>query len=338
MTLVSIAVCVRNGLDWIDGCMESLVNQSHSPLEIILVDDGSKDGSTEKVNEWSSHELVTVLIQDPIGLSAGRMAALEAAKGEWFAITDIDVRPEKDWIERMLEASPSQSGEQVVAVTGRTIFGQAEDVISRIRSIEIESKYRSRPRRTKLANGPCSMFKRETLLSLGGFDPSWYHAEDMEVSLKLVQEGGTIVYTPNAVVNHIPETGLRRFLQKRKRDARAHVRIHRRYKGVKHDFIGSSWIVLWMLPLVTLGSFGVSLYVNKLLDVEKLDLESFYLALTKEILLLCILPLFWLSAYLRSHLPKRSIKGIFILTTWSIALWQGILLGYLDAIMRRNGH
>ena len=238
MTLVTIAVCVRNGLDWIDGCLESLVEQSHSQIEVILVDDGSTDGSQDKVNEWSEHELVTVINQDALGLSAGRMAALDAAKGDWFAITDIDVRPEKDWIERMLEVSKSRSGEDLVAVTGRTVFGQADDVISRIRSVEIESEYRSRPRSTKLANGPCSMFRTEKLRSIGGFDPEWYHAEDMEVSLKLIEAGGTIVYTPNAVVNHVPETGLRRFLQKRKRDARAHVRIHRRYKGVKHDFIG----------------------------------------------------------------------------------------------------
>tara|TARA_B110000495_G_C22876508_1_gene511202 strand:- start:391 stop:939 length:549 start_codon:yes stop_codon:yes gene_type:complete len=182
------------------------------------------------------------------------------------------------------------------------------------------------------------MFKRDILLSIGGFNPSWYHAEDMEVSLKLVQDGGTIVYTPDAVVNHIPETGIRRFLQKRKRDARAHVRIHRRYKGVKHDFIGSSWIVLWMIPLIALGSFGISIYVGKLLDYDKLDASAFYLSLTREVLLICLLPLFWLSAYLSSHLPKRGIKAIFILATWSLALWQGILLGYVDALLRRNGH
>ena len=93
MTLVSVAVCVRDGIDWIDGCMESLVNQTHSPLEIILVDDGSSDGGEQKVRDWSNHELVTGITQDAIGLSAGRMAALEASKGEWFAITDIDVRP-----------------------------------------------------------------------------------------------------------------------------------------------------------------------------------------------------------------------------------------------------
>lgn len=338
MTLVSVAVCVRDGIDWIDGCIDSLVNQSHSPIEIILVDDGSSDGSQDKVKEWAGHELVTVINQGAIGLSAGRMAALDAANGDWFAITDIDVRPEKDWIERMLEVSRSRDGEEVVAVTGRTVFGQAEDVISRIRSVEIESKYRSRPRSTKLANGPCSMFVTEKLRSVGGFDPSWYHAEDMEVSLKLVQNGGTIVYTPNAVVNHIPETGLGRFLHKRRRDARAHVRIHRRYKGVKHDFIGSSWIVLWMIPLLVMGAFGISLYVENLLSYNEINANSAYYSLSREVLLLSLLPLFWASSFIRSHLPKNGIKPFFVLISWSLTLWIGIIQGYYDAIMRRNGH
>lgn len=338
MNLVSIAVCVRDGLDWIDGCLESLVNQTHSPIEIILVDDGSTDGGQDKVKEWGEHELVTAISQEPIGLSAGRMAALNAAKGDWFAITDIDVRPELDWIQRMLEASQSREGEDVVAVTGRTVFGRSDDVISRIRSVEIEAKYRSRPRRTKLANGPCSMFNREKLLSIGGFDPSWYHAEDMEVSLKLIQDGGTIVYTQDAVVNHVPETGLKRFLQKRKRDARAHVRIHRRYKGVRHDFIGSSWIVLWMIPLMFLGSFGAYLYVNNLLSYDEVNADALYYSLSREVLLIQILPLFWLISFIRCHLPKRGISAIFVLMSWSLVLWQGILLGYCDALLRRKGH
>ena len=338
MTLVSVAVCVRDGVEWIDGCMESLVNQTHSPLEIILVDDGSIDGGKQKAEEWSNHDLVTVIPQDALGLSAGRMAALETSKGEWFAITDIDVRPEADWIQRMLESSESRSGEEVVAVTGRTIFGRSDDVISKIRSIEIESKYRSRPRRTKLANGPCSMFHREKLLDIGGFDPSWYHAEDMEVSLKLVQEGGTIVYTPEAVVNHVPETGLRRFLNKRKRDARAHVRIHRRYKGIRHDFIGSSWIVLWMIPLMVLGVFGLFEYINNLLSYDEVNAESLYYSLSREVLLISIVPLFWLMSFIRSDLPKRKPYATFVLISWSLALWQGILLGYLDALLGRNGH
>ena len=338
MTLVSVAVCVRDGIDWIDGCLDSLVNQSHSPIEIILVDDGSSDGSQDKVKEWSEHEFVTVINQSAIGLSAGRMAALNAANGEWFAITDIDVRPEKDWIERMLEVSKSRDGEEIVAVTGRTVSGQADDVISRIRSVEIESNYRSRPRSTKLANGPCSMFVTEKLRMIGGFDPSWYHAEDMEVSLKLIQTGGTIVYTPNAVVNHIPETGLRRFLHKRRRDARAHVRIHRRYRRVKHDFIGSSWIVLWMVPLLLMGAFGVSLYVVNLLSYNEINIDTAYYSLSREVLLVSLLPLFWASSFFRSHLPKNGIIPLVVLISWSVTLWLGIAQGYFDALLRRKGH
>ena len=340
MTLVSIAVCVRNGVDWIDGCMESLVNQTHSPLEIILVDDGSTDGGKEKAEDWATHDLVTVISQDALGLSAGRMAALEASNGEWFAITDIDVRPEADWIQRMLESSKSGEEENVVAVTGRTVFGRADDVISRIRSIEIESKYRSRPRRTNLANGPCSMFKRDNLLAIGGFDPSWYHAEDMEVSLKLIQDGGIIVYTPNAVVNHVPETGLKRFLGKRKRDARAHVRIHRRYKVLRsgHDFIGSSWVVLWMIPLLTLLSVAIYQYAATLFSYESVNLDSMYYSLTREVLLIAAAPLYWLISFIRSDLPKKGIYSKIVLFAWSAALWQGIILGYIDALLGKNGH
>ena len=338
MTLVSIAVCVRDGVKWIDGCMESLVSQSHSPIEIILVDDGSSDGGKEAVAKWSDHELVTTIFQDKIGLSAGRMAALEKSKGEWFAITDIDVRPESDWIQRMLESSKSQEGENVVAVTGRTVFGRSDDVISKIRSIEIESKYRSRPRRTNLANGPCSMFNREALSKIGGFDPAWFHAEDMEVSLKLIEDGGTIVYTPEAVVNHVPETGLKRFLKKRKRDARAHVRIHRRYKGVSHDFIGSSWIVLWMMPLLVLLGLGIAQYIRTLYSYQSINLDSIYFSLTREVLLLVIAPVYWIVSFMRSDLPKNGIYSNIVLIFWSLALWQGIILGYLDALLRKNGH
>ena len=102
-----------------------------------------------------------------------------------WAITDIDVRPEPDWVANMVaQVQPLDEGERIVAVTGRTVFEQAHDLVSRLRSIEIAAKYRSRPRRTSLANGPCSMFERKALMAVGGFDPSgttqktWRSASD----------------------------------------------------------------------------------------------------------------------------------------------------------------
>jgi len=342
MTLVSITVAVRDGVDWIDECLRSLVDQTHRPLEVIIVDDGSSDGSKEKVESWGEHSLVTCILQDAIGLSAARNAALEQAKGEWVATTDIDVRPEPDWIEKLLIASePLNESEDIAGVTGRTIFEKAEDVVSKVRSREIAAKYRSRSRRTSLANGPCSMFKKDELLNIGGFNPDWYHAEDMEVSLRLIQEGKDIIYAPDALVRHVAETGMGRFLGKRRRDARAHVRILRKYpakvrRGPGFDFIGSSWSVLLMSPLLLLSILGfVMMYflaipnhgwTNHLFEQKSTIIGM--MALSLDLILVLRVS--------RKHLP--SLKEIWLLHAWSLALWQGIFLGIFDAILGKNGH
>ena len=257
---MSITVCVRNGAHWIEGCLESLLGQTYSSFEVLVVNDGSTDGAEEILAPYHDPDGVNgtpvrVHHQTPLGLSAGRQWAVEHATGEWVAITDIDVRPEPDWISNMVDQiAPVDEQERVVAVTGRTVFEQADDLVSRLRSVDIAAKYRARPRRTSLANGPCSMFHRASLIDVGGFDPTWYHAEDMEVSLRLIQAGGTIVYARDALVRHVPETGSGHFLAKRRRDARAHVRIvrhhpKRRRQGPGFDFLGSSTMILCLFPL-----------------------------------------------------------------------------------------
>jgi len=161
--LVTMTVCVRNGVHWIDECLTALHAQTYRPLEIIVVNDGSTDEAKMTLDSWHDPEgqrgiPTRVHHQEALGLSAGRQWALEHARGSWVAITDIDVRPEPDWIRIMMEQRhPVEEGERVVAVTGRTIFERAEDLVSRVRSVEIATKYRSRPRRTSLANGPCSV-------------------------------------------------------------------------------------------------------------------------------------------------------------------------------------
>ena len=140
-----MTVCVRDGKDWVDGCLEALEAQTYRPLEIIAVDDGSTDGSTERLLKWKNEggkPSIRVLTQSAKGLSAGRQWAVEEAKGEWVAITDIDVRPEPDWIETMVaETKPIADGESIVAVTGRTVFAHDGDIVSRVRSMEIARKY-----------------------------------------------------------------------------------------------------------------------------------------------------------------------------------------------------
>tara|TARA_B110000444_G_scaffold305_1_gene288 strand:- start:6027 stop:7148 length:1122 start_codon:yes stop_codon:yes gene_type:complete len=361
--LISITVCVRDGVNWIDGCLEALKNQTYRPLEIIAVDDGSTDGSTQCLQKWHDEDgevPIRVLTQPPKGLSSGRQLALENSKGEWVGITDIDVRPEQTWIANLFsESKPVSDDERVVAVTGRTIFERASDIISKVRSVEIASKYRSRPRSTSLANGPCSMFHRESLLEIGGFNPEWYHAEDMEVSLRLIENGGTIVYAPDALVSHVPESGRKRFLDKRSRDARAHVRIirnfpRRRRKGPDLDFIGSSTIVLivaplWLSAIVSGLPFIYSLLSSSNLDWSEVkqwwELKMLIVTLSLFVLHQFILLRGPLGVVIRGSIRESNQPMIIALFSlrrltlqWSLALWKGLLLGILDAMTGKNGH
>ncbi len=305
--LISITVCVRNGAHWVDDCMTALCAQTYRPLEIIAVDDGSTDGSNELLQKWQISEddssdgiPIQILSQEPLGLSAGRNKALNIAKGEWVAITDIDCRPRPDWLERMFTSSDG-----VDAVTGRVIFDEGRTSVSRLRSRTIAWKYSSRSDKTTLANGPCSMFRRERLISRGGFDPSWYHAEDMEVSMKIIQSGGSIRYEPEAVVDHVAESRLKIFLQKRRRDARAHTRIMRKYRGVKHDFSKDGMLIAFLLIPYAALSVSIANFLDPVIA-------------TAVILVSAII--------FRNYL------------LWSVALWLGTFEGCLDAILSRNGH
>ncbi len=357
--LVTVTVCARNGAHWVVDCLDAIHAQTHRPLEIIAVNDGSTDSTGSMMDEWrqsnaESEVSISILHQDALGLSAGRMAALEQSQGEWVAITDIDVRPEQDWVEQMLIAHVPVGDEKIVAITGRTIFQTHTDIVSRFRAVEIASKYRSRPRRTSLANGPCSMFKRQALLDAGGFDPRWYHAEDMEVSLRLLRAGGSIVYAPDALVTHVPEVGIRHFLHKRRRDARAHVRIVRHHpsrqrRGPGFDFIGSSSIALSIFPIAILTLLSiVPLLLELPLDTSLQEMWQTQLALGGLMLGVLMELMFWrgpLGVITRS-IKKDGEKGglglalstRILVLRWSIALWQGLFLGCIDAITGRNGH
>jgi cellulose synthase/poly-beta-1,6-N-acetylglucosamine synthase-like glycosyltransferase len=258
----------------------------------------------------------------------------------------------------VLEIQPIDQQEKIVAVTGRTVFEHAGDVVSRVRSVEIETKYRSRPRRTSLANGPCSMFERESLLEIGGFNPHWFHAEDMEVSLRLIANGGVIVYAPDAVVHHVPEIESSRFLAKRRRDARAHIRILRHFPrrkrlGPELDFIGSSTFVLTIFPLWVMALVSGIPFLFSFLtqpdwswEVAKTWWETRLLLATLGLMVIHEFVL-WrgpLGVVNRGAIKqgKLSLMTIFkirnLTLRWSIALWQGMFLGVVDALRGKNGH
>ena len=89
--LISVIVPVYNVEQYIDRCVESIINQTYQNLEIILVDDGSTDNSGIKCDEWKKKDKRVVVVHKKNGgLSDARNAGLEIANGEYIGFVDSD--------------------------------------------------------------------------------------------------------------------------------------------------------------------------------------------------------------------------------------------------------
>ena len=89
--LISVIVAVYNVEKYLDKCVESIVNQTYHELEIILVDDGSKDNSGKICDEWAEKDSrIHVIHKQNGGLSDARNYGLKASNGEWICFVDGD--------------------------------------------------------------------------------------------------------------------------------------------------------------------------------------------------------------------------------------------------------
>ncbi len=103
--LVTVIVPVHNTEKYIQKCMESLLCQTHSNIEIILVEDGSTDSSYALCSEYAAKDArVTCIHLENGGVSAARNYALDMAKGQYVMFVDSDDYVEPDYVQTLLEA------------------------------------------------------------------------------------------------------------------------------------------------------------------------------------------------------------------------------------------
>lgn len=91
--LVSIVIPMYNAQDWIDGLLESIMKQTYQNIEIVLVDDGSTDGSAEIVSRFSKRNFgieMRVILQKNSGVSEARNEGVRQSTGELLAFVDSD--------------------------------------------------------------------------------------------------------------------------------------------------------------------------------------------------------------------------------------------------------
>lgn len=97
--LISVIVPIYNGERYIDDCIMSVLNQEYKNFELILVNDGSIDGSKEKLDVWEKkNKKIKVINQSNSGVSVARNKGIEKANGKYVTFIDVDDYISKDFL------------------------------------------------------------------------------------------------------------------------------------------------------------------------------------------------------------------------------------------------
>ena len=114
MPKVSIIVPVYNVEEYLEKCLDSLVNQTLKDIEIIIVNDGSTDGSKEKIQEYiNKYKNIVYLEKENGGLSSARNYGIPYAKGEYIGFVDSDDYVEVTMYEKMYNKAIEEKSDMV---------------------------------------------------------------------------------------------------------------------------------------------------------------------------------------------------------------------------------
>lgn len=196
MVLVSIIIPAYNAERTLGACLQACLAQTHAETEVIVVDDGSSDGTASIAKSFSVH----YLHQTNRGPSAARNLGARGANGEILAYTDSDCVPEPDWIEQLLKGFK----EKTVAVGGTYGIANPSSMLSRIVHAEIVARHERFGDTVDFLGSFNVAYKKIPFLAIGGFDESFRiaSAEDNDLAYRLQDYGGELGFNRDAVVAH----------------------------------------------------------------------------------------------------------------------------------------
>ena len=207
MDAVSVVIPNWNGLRWLPGCLSALRAQELAPAEVIVVDNGSRDGSLEYLKR-EHPEIRLITFTRNTGFAHAANVGIATAAHELVAMLNTDVELAPDWLRRMVEALTADPHVGSVAckmlqLPQRDLIYDAGDVLRRDGHcvqrgrFEIDVGRFDRPEEVFGACAGAALYRRNAVLALGGFDERYFaYLEDVDLALRLRLAGWTCRYEP----------------------------------------------------------------------------------------------------------------------------------------------
>ncbi len=227
MAKASVIIPAYNAEKVLPDCLKALKSQSTRPLEVIIVDDGSKDSTSDVAKKFGAK----VLRQKNKGPASARNLGASKASGDILLFTDADCVPDKDWMKEMM--APFR-GKAMAGVQGAYRTKQKQ-LLAKFSQAEIEDRYRRMGKKGTIdfIGTYSAGYRKDIFRKFGGFDESFPKAsgEDPELSFRMAEKGHRLVFNRKAIVYHIHPDSLIKYLKQKYERAYWRVLLYKKHPG-----------------------------------------------------------------------------------------------------------
>jgi glycosyltransferase involved in cell wall biosynthesis len=251
--MVSVIIPCRNGAETLPDQLDALARQSYAgDWEVVLVDNGSTDGSAELAMDWAGRlTSVRVVRTDARGVSRVRNAGVRAARGDLVALCDADDVVVPGWLDAMVEAAAA--ADLVGGALDDTTLNTAESVVWR--GLRPQGELLARLDHLPYAPGGNCAVWRDVFEALGGWDPAFVGgSDDVDFSWRAIGLGFHLAFAPEAVIQYRYRGSLWGLCRQYFRYGYTEAQLYQRYRA---DLPGHHWREvrrLWVRQLRTARS------------------------------------------------------------------------------------
>lgn len=214
--LISVIIPTYNRRQFLPDLMDCLKKQDFpsDQFEIIIVDDGSTDGTWELLRSWEAQHLCVCVRQDHQGPGAARNLGATISRGRILAFSDSDCLPESGWL-RAFAGEYAEFGHPPASTVGGIIENLAQGSWLRMfqarRGTDHIANHHPSPLYLDTAN---ASILKSAFLAVGGFHPAFTWSEDVDLGFRLRGAGIVLTTTPKAIVWHIGPRSLKEYLKR----------------------------------------------------------------------------------------------------------------------------
>ncbi|NNC82849.1 MAG: glycosyltransferase family 2 protein [Flavobacteriales bacterium] len=186
--LVSIIIPCYNAADFLERCVRSAVEQTYPSTEVICVDDGSTDATWQVLQELAGRFPELKLIhQENQGAPAARNAGLEMARGAYIQFLDADDRLMPEKIEHQMQCLQKNGPADMVVGSYRRVDVEGKVLNEKVYA-QLKSELWIHLIETDLGCTCSNLFKKESLLEIGGWNTAMESSQETELMLRLLQK------------------------------------------------------------------------------------------------------------------------------------------------------